>query len=195
MVPFDKVTANLNVTIMEEYDDMNQALAEMSCFQFALYGGTDADELSSVGRRFETIGNYLLDPRLADLDVLQHIDADYLNDNVAIHEDDENALHQAVMVALCAEFELEQEEEGPVELCGLLRHGQRAPEHMWFVINGYAYDTMPNQNLRRDDHQNARLHPPSEAYALNDGEVFSVNLSGLTAGQDVVVNGDWDYVP
>lgn len=48
-----------------------------------------------------------------------------------------------------------------------------APEHMWLEHNGFIYDTMPGQLLRRDV-ANAwtRLCPPSEANA------FAANLVG-----------------
>ena len=53
-----------------------------------------------------------------------------------------------------------------------------APEHMWIEYNGWIYDTMPGQRLRRVAASEAtRLQPPSE------GGPFPAAMVGRCAGK------------
>lgn len=168
----------------------------MSCYQFALYAGTDAKGLTSVGDRFSSMGNYLLAE--IPLQGLKHVTKKDL-DTLVAGQDMAKPLDAkkkaAVMQMLCKEFGLTVKAKGATAfLWGLFRHEeatQMLPEHMWITNGDEIYDTMPGAPIRWQ--KNAKgLNPPSEAHKVPADEVACIGLESLTAGHLAIINsGDW----
>jgi len=162
-------------------------LIDMSCYQFALYGGLDAKTLHSIGNRFNEFGNYLLLNNNFP-NIMQNITAVDVPNNIVGEGALNDAQKTTVMQLLCKEFQLEiGNQTSSTFLYGLFRENQKLPEHMWNTYGKDIYDTMPGQPIRTQVNDRG-LNPPSEEDLLRNNEVTKIPIKSLTDGQLVILN-------
>lgn len=175
-----------------EYPRGGEALKSTACYVFALYGGSNDHIVRDIMQKYGLIGDYVF-----GLDVDISIFSREIQEQLGVIKTMRSSPRKsaAIMDLIKTAFGFASGNEA--ELCGLLREGQCAPEHMWITYDGHYYDKYPDNRVRKKvlSPRSLGLHPPSESVALSAGEVFQIPIARLTPQQMTVINGDWPAFP
>lgn len=175
-----------------EYPGGGEALKATACYVFALYGGSNEDVVREIMQKYGLIGNYLIGVE-DDISSFPREIQNRLGKIKPMRSSSRKSA--AIMELIKTAFGFASGNEA--ELCGLLRDGQCAPEHMWITYDGHYYDKYPNNRVRKKvlSRQSLGLHPPSESVALSAGDIFKIPIARLKVQQMNVINGDWPAFP
>lgn len=171
---------------------------DMSCYQWALYGGDNAQMLTDVGNRFVEVGNYIIgaadpaetNPAFAAIDAA----ADAYLDRPNTEASRQLYLRAILYHCLQATPGVQLNATGGTRIYGVFQDGSPTPTHMWVHHNGRLYDTMPDRTLRNVA-ANANSNNPGWVDGNEPlGQMACISIDGgLSAGQQAAtqVPGLW----
>ena len=174
--------------------NMPKKLVDMSCYQFALYGGLDTKVLRSIGTKFNDFGNAMTTGDVTNLDHVSNVQV------ADVYNYDGTEMYDKIIGLMAKEFELETtDKRGPVAyLYGSFTAGNAgAPDHVWITYGKDIYDTYPEQSIKTQSN-NQGLNPPN--YELKHGAadnnlVGRIGLKTLTNEQFILLEStNWQTV-